>query len=93
VSKLRRRSIAALKHPGRLSELGEALALVPEHQDEARRILEHLAASDLLTSAHAYAALAKLRAAAGDDEGRDRAFTRCRELTKLRSVCGADAGA
>ena len=93
VSKLRRRVMSALNHPGRLSDLGEALAVRSEHQEEASRILEYLASRQLITSAHAYAALSRLRKARGDVEGEEQARSRCKQLTKAAGVCGDSAGA
>jgi ATP/maltotriose-dependent transcriptional regulator MalT len=87
ISKLRRHAMRALNHPGRLSDLAEALAAVDKYHDEARRILEHLAARDLVTSAYAYAALSRLRAASGDSEGASRALDECRKLDRKGRVC------
>jgi hypothetical protein len=50
------------------TDLGEALALVPERRDEARRLLSKLAAKDLVASAQGYAALASLYR----DDGKDK---------------------
>jgi len=93
VSKLRRRVMSALGHPERLSDLGEALTARAEHQEEASNILEYLAQRQLITSAHAYAALAQLRAARGDADGEKVARARCKQLTKTAGVCGDSAGA
>jgi hypothetical protein len=93
VSKLRRRQIADLGHPGKLSDLGEALAARPALHEEALGILEHLASRDLITSAHGYAALGRLRAAKGDSQGSEHAFERCRKLSELQGVCGSDVRA
>jgi hypothetical protein len=62
--------------PEAQTDLGEALSKLPETRDEARSVLERLDADDLVTSAQAYAALAELREAAGDLDGRDRARKR-----------------
>jgi hypothetical protein len=71
------------------SELGEALAKVDGQRDEARTLLEKLAKKDVLTSPHAYRALADLRAAKGDSDGRLAALERCRAMTKDAALCGA----
>jgi hypothetical protein len=71
------------------SELGEALATVDAHRGEAREILEALAKKDLLTSPEAYKALAKLRAEAGDKDGRTAALERCRAMAKDAAICKA----
>jgi hypothetical protein len=93
LSTLRRRQIEKLDHPGRLSDLGEALSLWRKHHDEARRILEYLAERDLMTSAHGWAALSRLRSELGDESGSARALGRCRKLTKLGEVCSKDVQA
>jgi hypothetical protein len=83
---------AAPANPRDASNLAEALSLLPEHQAEARRILEDLAAKDLVTSAYAYAALARLRAIAPDEGGAKAALQQCRVLggKRARSVCVPD---
>lgn len=57
--------------------------------DRARAlaVLEGLAAQDLLTEPEAWAALARLRAAAGDEAGAMAAAERCRGMTKREGVC------
>jgi hypothetical protein len=69
------------------SELGEALAQLPERHNKAKKLLERLANKDLLTSPEAYRALAKLRAEAGDETGRTAALNRCRDMAKDASYC------
>jgi hypothetical protein len=85
--------MAQLNHPDRLADLGEALASVADHREEATRMLEYLAERDLMTSAHGWAALARLRRASGNAAGADGALARCRTRTKIQSVCRADATA
>jgi hypothetical protein len=48
-------------NPSYQTDLGEALAKHPRGRDEALMILNHLADKDLLTSAQAYAALARMK--------------------------------
>jgi hypothetical protein len=69
------------------SEIGELLAKIEGRQDQARKILEKLADKDLLTSPEAYKALASLRAAAGDKDGRVAALERCKAMAKDATVC------
>jgi hypothetical protein len=79
-------------NPRDASNLAEALALLPEHHAEAKSILEDLAAKDVITSASAYAALARLRAAASDTEGTRTALQQCGVLggKRARFVCVSD---
>ena len=67
------------------TDLGEALAKTRPR--EARKILERLAKRDVVSTAYAYAALARLRAADGDAKGRDEALARCKPMTKVKSIC------
>jgi hypothetical protein len=77
------------ENPRDASNLGEALSLLPAHQAEARTILEDLAAKDVITSASAYAALARLRTAASDEAGAKAALQQCAALGGKRAhfVC------
>ncbi|MCA9668305.1 MAG: hypothetical protein KC503_22085 [Myxococcales bacterium] len=70
--------------------LGEALAASPKSHARARKILEKLAKRDLIVSAEGYAALARLRSAAGDSSGARAAITRCQRMAGRRfraAVC------
>lgn len=69
------------------TELAEALARLPEFRAEARSLLEKLAARDLIASAQGYAALAELRAGAGDVDGGKVALLRCQKMSKTPALC------
>lgn len=73
------------------TDLGEALSKVDKHRPEALKILSELADKDLITSAHGYAALARLRDASGDKKGGDAALQRCEAIAKKPGVCRASA--
>jgi hypothetical protein len=90
---LRKRLAEMPDDPIRMSDLGEALASSPYDRREARKMLEQLAAADLVTSAHAYAALGRLRADAGDRKGAAAAQAQCRRLDERVVACGSRAGA
>lgn len=91
VQSLRSRLAENPDDPIRLSDLGEALAASFGHEAEARRLLEVLAAKDLVTSAHAYAALSRLRNQAGNAKGAAEALERCRRLDERGVACGRPA--
>lgn len=82
VTTLRRLNVAKKNNPSTETDLGEALAKLPETQSEALATLDKLARKDLVTSARGYAALAQLRKAAGDDEGSDAAMKKYEALAK-----------
>jgi hypothetical protein len=79
------RVINALRHddPVAAADLAEALSTRPKYEGEALGILEDLAKRDLMGSAHAYAALARLHAGRGDADGARADLAQCAGRTKL----------
>ncbi len=71
--------------PAKKADLGEALAKT--NPPKAKKILEDLASRDIVTTPYAYAALARLRAADGDEKGRDEAVAKCKQMAKVESIC------
>lgn len=87
VDTLRRELTVQKDDPGLMTELGEALAKLEGGQDEARTILESLAARDLVGSPQGYKALAELRQQKGDDAGQKLAMKRCESMAASSKVC------
>lgn len=87
VKTLREVAKARNDDPAARTELAEALAKQDDTRDEARRVLEELAAKDLITSADGYATLATLREQAGDTAGRRAALERCRAMARPGGQC------
>lgn len=90
VATLRRELGAKPDDPGRMTELGEALSKVEGGSDEARTLLESLAARDLVASPEGYKALAQLRQQKGDEAGQKLALKRCESMAPSAKVCEAD---
>ena len=92
-------SVGTLRHeltqqkddPGLMTALGEALAMLDGGQDEARTILESLAARDLVASPQGYKVLAELRLQHGDQAGQQVAMKRCESMASGSKVCGSSA--
>jgi hypothetical protein len=74
VATLRRELAAKPADPGSMTELGEALSKVDGGSEEARALLESLAARDLMASPEGYRALAQLRLQKGDEAGQQLAL-------------------
>jgi len=88
------RSIDALRpnDPVTQADLAEALA-ARAHENESLAILADLTSRDLVGSAHAYAALARLRASKGDTAASRAALGRCERMTRSPTVvCRAPDG-
>ena len=92
-------SVSTLRHeltikkddPGIQTELGEALSKLEGSADEARALLESLAARDLVATPEGYKALAELRSQKGDQAGQQLAMKRCESMAGASKVCEADA--
>jgi hypothetical protein len=95
ISTLRQVEASRPNDPVAEANLGEALASRTGTEDEAVAILGNLANRDLMGSAHAYAALARLRASRGESFASSDATRRCESMTKApEAVChGASATA
>jgi hypothetical protein len=91
IEALRGLNAKKVNNPSYQTDLGEALAKVPAHREEALKILGELADKDLLTSAEGYAALARIKAEKGDANARDAAVKRCEAMTKTPKVCAVPA--
>jgi hypothetical protein len=65
-------------------DLAEALSRLPDGEDEARRLMAPLVRADLVGSAQAYAALARIT---NDPEERTRALVRCRTMAEDATIC------
>ena len=87
VAALRRELSAKQDDPGLTTDLGEALSLVDGGGDEARGLLESLAARDLVATPEGYKALAELRLQKGDEAGQKLAMKRCESMASDAKVC------
>jgi hypothetical protein len=90
VASMRRLNEVKKDDPALQTELGEVLARVDAHHDEARELLGKLAQKDLIASPEGYAALAVLHAKAGDTAGREAAIKKCQAMAKASGTCGDD---
>lgn len=87
VAALRRINEHRKNEPWRQSDLAEAMAKLPKHQVEARKVLEDLDARDVVATAEGYATLAMLRGEGGDATGREAAVARCKKMTQKPAIC------
>jgi hypothetical protein len=78
------RAVSAARHddPAAVADLGEALAASSKTEQDALHLLADLASRDLIGSAHAYAALARLHSRSGDAEKAHAALERCALMTR-----------
>ncbi len=86
-----RKTTTDAEDPGMQTDLAEVLSKVDAHHAEARTILEKLAKKDLVATPQGYAALATLRAAAGDSAGQKLALERCAAMASKGTSCGSVA--
>jgi hypothetical protein len=91
VESLRRELSSKPDDPGITTDLGEALSKVDAGTNEARSLLESLAARDLIATPEGYKALAQLRSQQGDDAGQKLALKRCESMASSPKVCAADS--
>jgi hypothetical protein len=91
VSTLRQELTLKKDDPTVQTELGEALSKVDGGAEEARTLLESLAARDLVATPEGYKALAQLRLQKGDEAGEQLAMKRCESMASSSKVCQADA--
>ena len=90
VAALRRELAAKQGDPGITTDLGEALSKVDGGSEEARTLLESLAARDLVATPQGYKALAELRSQKGDEAGQQVAMKRCESMASATKICEID---
>lgn len=91
VSALRTELTLKKDDPSLQTELGEALSRLDTGKDEARTLLESLAARDLVATPQGYKALAELRQQKGDEAGQQLAMKRCESMAASSKVCESSA--
>ena len=87
VDTLRRQLVLQKDNPALMTDLAEALSKLEAGRDEARTILESLAARDLIGSPQGYRALAELRLQRGDEAGQKLALKRCESMASTGAIC------
>jgi hypothetical protein len=93
VSTLRTINAVRSNDPVAMADLAEALSTRAKYEVESLQILQDLAQRDLIGSAHAYAALARLHTARGDEVASRADLARCRVMTKQpATVCKGPDG-
>lgn len=86
VSTLRMVNAVRTNDPVAMADLAEALSTRPKYETESLAILQDLADRDLVGSAHAYAALARLHAAKGEESAARAAIALCSAMTRQPAV-------
>ena len=87
VSTLRARLALEKDNPSLMTDLAEVLSEREEGHDEARTLLESLAARDLVATPQGYRALAELRRERGDAAGQELAMKRCESMASDSQAC------
>ncbi len=87
VSALRTELKIKANDPALMTDLAEALSQQDSGRDEARTLLESLAARDLVATPQGYRALAELRRERGDEAGQQLAIERCASMATFSKVC------
>ncbi|MES1174851.1 MAG: hypothetical protein ABUL62_11040 [Myxococcales bacterium] len=91
VSALRAELTTKKDDPALTTDLAEALSKRESSRDEARALLESLAARDLVATPQGYKALAELRRERGDEAGQKVAMKRCESMATGSKVCESSA--
>lgn len=73
--------------PALMTDLAEALSKLDSGRDEARALLESLAARDLVATPQGYEVLAELRRERGDEAGEQLAMKRCESMATSSKAC------
>ncbi len=81
------RRTAPAESPDLMADLGEALAALSHTRAEGKRILADLARRDLLGSAYAYRALARLLSDEGEAAATSAALEKCKVRTRRSDLC------
>jgi hypothetical protein len=88
VSTLRTINAVRTNDPVAMADLAEALSMRTKYEAESLQILQDLTDRDLVGSAHAYAALARLHAGKGEQAAARADLARCQTMTRQPStVC------
>jgi predicted Zn-dependent protease len=97
LERLRKIAAEGPENPLVLARIAEGLlrdGSKPENVAEATKIIEDLAARDLIPDAEGWLTLAQVRARAKDNTGRDAALVQCKKMARARkAMCVIAAGA